>query len=98
MKLSYLKLLLGVILILLLSTPSGFAQPSDELKRLRREVDELKEGQKAIQRDLQVIKTLLQGQGLLPEEPKNLFIDIAGKPFKGNKDARLVLIEFSEYQ
>ena len=98
MKLSYFKILLGTILMVLLSIQPGLAQSADELTRLRREIDELKEGQRAIQKDLQVIKALLQTHGLLPEEPKNLFLDIAGRPFKGNKDARLVLIEFSEYQ
>ncbi len=94
----YLNLILGLILIVLLSTQPGLSQPSDEVKSLRKEIEDLKEDQKAIQKDLQVIKNLLQAQGLLPEEPKNLFLDIAGKPFKGSKDARLVLIEFSEYQ
>lgn len=98
MRVRYFKLILGLILMVLFSTQPIMAQPSDEVKSLRKEIEELREGQKAIQKDLQQIKTLLQGQGLLPEEPKNLFLDIAGKPYKGNKDARLMLIEFSEYQ
>jgi hypothetical protein len=36
--------------------------------------------------------------GVLPEEPKNLFLNIAGKPFMGDKNAKLFLAEFSEYQ
>ena len=98
MRVRYFKLILGLILMVLLSAQRGFTQPSDEVKSLRKEIEELKEGQKAIQKDPKQIKTLLQAQGLLPEEPKNLFLDIGGKPFKGNKDSRLVLIEFSEYQ
>ncbi len=94
----HFNLIFSLIFIIFLSVQSGLAQSSDEMRSLRKEVDELKESQKAIQRDLQQIKSLLQAQGLLPEEPKNLFIDIGGKPFRGNKDARLVLIEFSEYQ
>ncbi len=98
MKLCYFKIVFGLILMVLFCTQPGMAQPPDEARSLRKEIEELKEGQKAIQKDLQQIKNLLQAQGLLPEEPKNLFIDIAGKPFRGNKDARLSLIEFSEYQ
>jgi len=71
-------------------------QPSDELKSLRKDLEELKKGQKAIQRDLQEIRNVLRGQGLLLEEPKNVFLKIAGKPLRGNKNARLTLIEFSE--
>jgi uncharacterized membrane protein (DUF106 family) len=84
--------------MILLPAQPGFTQSSAEMKSLRKEIEELKEGQKAIQKDLEQIKTLLQAQGLLPEEPKNLFVDIAGKPLRGNKEARLVLVEFSEYQ
>ncbi len=98
METRYFKLIFSLILIIFLSARPGLTQPSDEVKSLRKEIGELKENQKAIQKDLQEIKNLLQAQGLLTEEPKNLFLDIAGKPFRGNKDARLVLIEFSEYQ
>ncbi len=98
MKMRYLNLIFSLTLVTFLFVQPGFTQSSDEVRSLRKEIDELKESQRAIQKDLQQIKSLLQTQGLLPEEPKNLFIDIMGKPFKGNKDARLVLIEFSEYQ
>ncbi len=98
MRVRYFKIIFSLILFILLSVQPGLSQPSDEVRSLRKEIDELKESQKTIQKDLQQIKGLLQAQGLLPEEPKNLFIDISGKPFKGSKDARLVLIEFSEYQ
>lgn len=98
MKIRYFKFIFSLVLMILLSAQPGFTQSPDELRGLKKEIEDLKEGQKAIQKDLRQIKTLLQAQGLLPEEPANLFLDIAGKPFKGNKDARLVLIEFSEYQ
>lgn len=98
MRACYFKIIFTLILIIFLSAQRGFTQSSEEVRSLRKEIEELKEGQKAIQKDLQQIKTLLQAQGLLPEEPKNLFLDIGVKPFKGNKDSRLVLIEFSEYQ
>jgi len=98
MRVCYFKIIFSVILMVLLSTQPIMAQSSDEVRSLRKEIEELKEGQKAIQKDLQAIKNLLQAQGLLPEEPKNLFLDITGKPFKGNKEARLTLVEFSEYQ
>ena len=98
MKICYFKIILGLILLTLFNAQPGFTQPSDEIKNLRKEIEELKEGQKVIQKDLQEIKNLLRARGLLPEEPKNLFLNIADKPFKGNKNARLTLIEFSEYQ
>jgi hypothetical protein len=98
MKAWYFKMILGPILIFLLSTQPGFAQTGEELRGLKKELEELKQSQKAIQKDLQQIKNRLQSMGMLPEEPKNLFLNISGKPFKGDKNAKLILIEFSEYQ
>ena len=98
MKRYCFSLILILILIIQLSAQPGLTQTSDELKSFRKELEELKEGQKAIQKDLQEIKNLLRSMGVLPEEPKNLFLHIAGKPFRGDKNARLTLIEFSEYQ
>ena len=98
MKKSYVNIILGVFLIIFLFIQPGLAQTSDELKNLRKEIEVLKESQRAIQKDLQEIKNVLQARGLLEEDPQNLFIDLSGKPFKGDINAKLILIEFSEYE
>jgi hypothetical protein len=98
MKKNYFSILLGLILMMLLFVRPGLPQTSDELKNLSKEVEELKESQKTMQRDLQQIKGILRGVGLLEEVPPNLFIDISSRPFKGDKNAKLTLMEFSEYQ
>ena len=98
MKRSVLKICLSFALIPLFLVEPGFPQPSDELKSLRKEMDEMKETQKTIQKDLQEIKSVLRARGLLEEDPQNLFIDLSGKPFKGDKNAKLILMEFSEYE
>src|SRR4030067_2602076 len=98
MKRPLLNICLRLTLLPLFFVEPGFPQTSDELKNLRKEMDEMKETQKAIQKDLQEIKGVLRARGLIEEDPQNLFIDISGRPFKGNQSARLVLIEFSEYQ
>jgi len=97
-KMNYFSFTVGIILMMLFFVQHGMPQTSDELKNLSKELEELKEGQKAIQRDLQEIKSVLRARGLLDEVPPNLFIDISGRPFKGDKNAKLTLIEFSEYQ
>ena len=98
MKKSYVNIILGVFLIIFLFIRPGLAQTSDELKNLRKEIEVLKESQRTIQKDLQEIKSILRARGLLEEDPQNLFIDLSGKPFKGNKNAKVILIEFSEYE
>jgi len=98
MKRFYFHMILVSILITLLSTQSGMTQPSDQWKGLKKEIENLRESQKAIQKDLQEIKGVLRARGLLEEDPQNLFIDLSGKPFKGDKNAKLILMEFSEYE
>jgi hypothetical protein len=98
MKKSYVNIILGVFLIIFLFIRPGLAQTSDELKNLRKEIEVLKESQRTIQKDLQEIKSVLRARGLLEEDPQNLFIDLSGKPFKGDKNAKLILMEFSEYE
>jgi hypothetical protein len=98
MKKSYVNIILGVFLIIFLFIRPGLAQTSDELKNLRKEIEALKESQSTIQKDLQEIKSVLRARGFLEEDPQNLFIDLSGKPFKGDKNAKLILMEFSEYE
>ena len=62
------------------------------------DIEALKEGQKAIQKDLQEIKTLLQRPAGPPPPPQNVVLDLEKKPFKGERKAKLTLVEFSDYQ
>jgi protein-disulfide isomerase len=79
----------------------AFAQSSDELQALRKEIEAIKEGQRALQRDLQEIKTLLQGgraAAPAPVPPQNIVLTLDGDPVKGDRNARLVLVEYTDYQ
>jgi protein-disulfide isomerase len=52
---------------------------------------------KAIQKDVQEIKAILQrGQPTPPSQ--NVVLDLGKSPFKGDRTARLTLVEFSDYQ
>jgi protein-disulfide isomerase len=57
----------------------------------------LKQGQQAIQRQLQQILELLK-----PEEEeqqiRQVVMDLTGQPYKGSADSQLVMVEFSDYQ
>jgi type III secretory pathway component EscR len=78
-----------------------FSQTTDELKTIREEIKSLKEGQSTIQKDLQEIKTFLKSRPSPPQalaEFKGAVINIQGAPSNGDKKAKLVLIEFSDYQ
>jgi len=79
---------------------------ADEVESLRKEVEALREAMKAQQgailRELQEIKTLL-GRRPAPAAPQaavpqDVTLSIDGDPFKGAPNAKVTLIEFSDYQ
>ncbi len=86
------------------SAHPGLAQTSEELKGLRKEVEELREGQTAIQKELQELKTLLRARPA-PAQPQAAaaapgggVVSIEGAPFKGDKNAKVIIVEFTDYQ
>ena len=84
----------------------GSAQSSEELKALRRDVEAIKQGQEQLQKDLQEIKSMLRaprpmpapGQAPTTAAPPNTVIALNGDPVKGDRAARVVVIEFTDYQ
>ena len=99
MRKKHVTAIFSFILMSLFSSQPGFTQSTEELKALRKELEEIKKGQSNIQNELQEIKTLLRGRvPAPPPEPQNVVLEIKGDPFKGQPDAKLTLIEFSDYQ
>jgi protein-disulfide isomerase len=94
MKRRKLRLFLGLALGCYLAAPLAFAQQSDDLKK---DIESLKESVKAIQKDLQEIKGLLQKQQPTPP-PQNVVLELGKSPSKGERNAKLTLVEFSDYQ
>ena len=99
MRKKYAGALFSFLLVSLFSSQPGFTQSTEELKALRKDLEEIKKGQSDIQKELQEIKTLLRGRAPAPPpEPQNVVLEIKGDPFKGQPDAKLTLVEFSDYQ
>ena len=92
----YLRGSAVVLGLVLCASSSGSAQTADE--QMKKDIEALKEGQQAIQKDLAEIKRLLQSRpaaaDALPRDP----IAITSEPFKGKGTATVALIEFSDYQ
>jgi protein-disulfide isomerase len=78
----------------------GFAQSSDELATMKREIEALKAGQATIQSELQAIRALLQKarQAAGPAEPENVEVSVAGSFAKGNANAKVTIVEFSDFE
>jgi hypothetical protein len=102
-----------VLALLLFAARPGSAQSSAEVEALQREnealrgvlslqkeIEALRDGQRSLQKDLEEIKTLLRSRpaAAQPSSPHNVVLNIAGEPLKGEKTARLTLIEFTDYQ
>lgn len=89
-------------LSLFLTVQPVFAQTNLEYKLLQKEIESIKEGQDGIRKDIQELKKLVQGIKQAPAAPggqfKEAVIDIKGAPIKGDKNAKLVLLEFADYQ
>jgi protein-disulfide isomerase len=82
---------------------AGLAQSGGDVQSLKKEIDALKEGQTAIQKDLQEIKNLLRARPVAappapPPPPQEVVVSVDGAPFKGKKDAKVTLVDFTDYQ
>lgn len=90
-----------------LSSPMPQQTPAEEIAALKREVQELREQQAQMQRELTAIKNFLQaliqsrqqGQAAGPEAPglAGASIPTAGEPSMGSASARVTIMEISDY-
>ncbi len=87
-----------MVLFIFLNVNPCFSQTKEELKAIKNELNALKEGQKEIRKELQEIKSLLRAKPGQPAEFKEAIINIEGAHFKGDNNAKLAVIEFSDYQ
>jgi len=74
------------------------AQAETTLEDLRREMEALKARQQDLQNNMQEIKNLLLGKIAPPPIPQNVTVSLDNDPFKGDPNAPLTLVEFSDYQ
>ena len=90
------SLSVGLVLAAVLWAHPTFAQDPSHAE-LKKEIQALGEAVNAVQKDLQEIKTLLQRGGPQPA-PQNFVLDLANNPSKGEKTAKLTMVEFTDYQ
>jgi protein-disulfide isomerase len=98
---SPVRALLVVLLALLAVTlPGGPAFPqSDDLNTLRKEIDALREEQRAIRREIQDLAGSVRDRGApSTRDLGDLAIGVGRGPSLGGERAVLTLVEFSDYQ
>lgn len=96
---------IAVLVMGILCAAPAWPQNAANLDVLMKEIQSLKDGQAAIQKDLESIKGLLQqrppAQAQAPRvnvEPVELAMSLGGAPSKGAADAKVAVIEFTDYQ
>jgi protein-disulfide isomerase len=95
-------IILGLLLPLLAGLPQSQAEQSPQgpavFQELKKEIEALKEGQADIQKQIQEIKKLAQARPTPRPSAIGKVVSVAAAPFKGDKNARVTILEFSEYQ
>lgn len=93
------------VVVIMFSTQLSFGQrrlTSEELQLLRKEVDTIKANQSEIEKAVKELKDLAgtgqPAQPAPPLPPESIVLGIDDDPVMGDKKARLVLIEFSDFQ
>ena len=88
-------------LFFVLLAPAAFSQSEEELKAIRRDIDAVRDSLKVIQSELETIKKLLQQRPAAAPQAqafREATISVDGAPFLGEKNAKVTLVEFSDFQ
>ena len=73
--------------------------PAEQTGAMRQDLDALRQGQEAMGKDIAEIKKILQAlQPPPPVRPIDAVLQMDDSPSRGNPDAKLTLIEYSDYQ
>jgi protein-disulfide isomerase len=101
------KLPFGIVinfLLLMMFLVPGPAFPassdsSPSYQELQKQIEQLRQDYKALESQLTEIREMFQSRPTPePVLPGNLTLSVNGSPFRGDKDAKLTLVEFSDYE
>ncbi len=84
--------------LLLFGSHVAVTQPQDDIEAIKKEIETLKKNQANLQRELETLKKALRGRRRAPSAFKPVVLNVGGDPYKGNLNAKLTIIDFSDYQ
>jgi len=77
------------------TAPAAFAQSANDIGALRKEVEAMKASQTEMQKNIKIIKDILMGK----QPPlEDVVVSTAGARILGDAKAKVMLVEFSDYQ
>jgi protein-disulfide isomerase len=90
----------AVVLVAALAGPRPAHAQEPTNAELKKEIQALAEALRAMQKDLQDIKALVQQArpAQAPQAPQNVVLDLGTNPVQGSATAKLTLVEFTDYQ
>jgi protein-disulfide isomerase len=97
---SILVPLLAFFLFGFVAWQPAHAQSAEDLEALKLEIEALRQGQAAIQKDVEAIRKILEG-AVRPAQARAFEpgdITVADSPFLGKASAPVVIVEFSDFQ
>ena len=88
---------------LLVCAAAGQAQTSNDFNHVLRQIEDLKAGQEAMQKDIKAIREMFEAmrpppQVAGPSRDKPIVVSVAGGAVKGDATAKVTLVEFTDYQ
>ena len=97
------SLLVGAITLTSLGSPLTAQGRAASSRSLQAQIDELRQGQAQIQKDMAELKALVQERATKPETPAaripppTVSLNVYGEPFKGSPLARVAILEYSDF-
>jgi len=96
-----LRLILAFLIASAVAPAQSAAEPQQQatIADLQKQIDALRAQVGAMQKDLDEIKTLLAPlRAQLPPKPEDISLDLGSRPVRGNPAAKLIMVEFTDYQ
>jgi len=84
--------------LVLFGSQIAVTQSQSDLEAIRKEIETLKKNQANLQKELETLKKAIRGRRRAPNAFKPVVLNVGGDPYKGNLNAKLTLIDFSDFQ